>query len=492
MIKKSAIVARVAARMRLDKFTAGGAVDTVFEAIAEGLAKEEEVRIAGFGVFGTRSRGARTGRNPRTGESVAIPASKSPSFKAAKRLREAVKRGWQEERAEPGDDRQGRPGGAGAMLEMSDWPGGVEPVWTVLEPGSMEALRAEPLAHNPTLRLAASLPDETFAESAFVRNALIALELIGDAFLPRFTEKGHFGRDMVAAMREAMTWPGMEATEQYRAGKALREGDVWELHLLHRLMELAGLMDGQAFLGQLTPLGREMREPGRRGALQALLFRHLFWRVDLSEFVETFPRGLPGRWPQDDIGAILWGLSNVAGEWQSADTLRTLSAVRDDSVAGLHWNAEGTMFAGRVLQTAALVRALGIQGASREGRGGLAQDRAVRPLPVVRRPTLPGARYGSLNEADSGKGERGIAGAAAGFGRRPVEGNSSRSGNKSSGFGRGTGHYLPRRCCLDGQTRQGRIRAEVPLPGSKGRGVRAIRGVGPGHGLSGVPDVRPT
>ena len=154
---------------------------------------------------------------------------------------------------------------------------------------------------------------------------------------------------MVAAMREAMTWPGMEATEQYRAGKALREGDVWELHLLHRLMELAGLIEGRAVLCQLTPLGREMLEPGKRGALQALLFRHLYWHSNLSQFVETFPRGLPGRWPQDDIGVILWGLSNVAGEWQSADTLRTLATVRDDSVAGLHWNAEGTMFAGRVL-----------------------------------------------------------------------------------------------------------------------------------------------
>ena len=154
---------------------------------------------------------------------------------------------------------------------------------------------------------------------------------------------------MVAVMREAMTWPGMEATEQYRAGKALREGDVWELHLLHRLMELAGLIEGRAVLCQLSPLGRGMLEPGKRGALQALLFRHLYWHSNLSQFVETFPRGLPGRWPQDDIGVILWGLSTVAGEWQSADTLRTLTTVRDDSVAGLHWNAEGTMFAGRVL-----------------------------------------------------------------------------------------------------------------------------------------------
>ena len=348
-MNKAAIVARVAERMRLNKFTAEGAVDTVLEAIAESLAKEEDVRIAGFGTFRTRSRTARQGRNPATGESVQIPATKMPSFKAAKGLREAVKRGWQPEAAEPADDGHGEPRDVGAMLEMADWPGGVEPVWALLERESARALRTEPAADNPTLRLAADLPDEAFGESAFVGNAVIALELIANEFLPRFTEKGHFGRDMVASMREAMTWPGMEATEQYRTGKALREGDVWELHLLHRLMELAGLMDGRAFLGQLTPLGHEMREPGRRGALQALLFRHLFWREDLSEFVETFPRGLPGRWPQDDIGVILWGLSNVAGEWQSVDTLRSLCAVRDEGVARMHWNAEGSMFVGRVL-----------------------------------------------------------------------------------------------------------------------------------------------
>ena len=290
-MNKSAIVARVAARMGLNKFTAEGAVDTVFEAIAEGLAKEEDVRIAGFGTFGTRSRAARMGRNPRTGEGVQIPASKAPSFKAAKRLREAVKRGWQVERADPDDDRDNRPGSVGAMLEMSDWPGGVEPVWTLLEPEGMDALRAEPLAENPALRLVADLPDDAFAASAFVANALIALQQINDEFLPRLTMKGHFGRDMVAALRTAMTWPGMEATEQYRAGKALREGDVWELHLLHRLMDLAGLIEGEAVLCQLTPLGRGMLEPGRRGALQALLFRHLYWHANLSQFVETFPAG---------------------------------------------------------------------------------------------------------------------------------------------------------------------------------------------------------
>ena len=89
-MNKSDIVGRVADRMRLSKSGAESAVDTVLEAIAEALAKEEAVRIAGFGTFATRSRGARTGRNPRTGERVAIPASKAPSFKAGRALRDAV------------------------------------------------------------------------------------------------------------------------------------------------------------------------------------------------------------------------------------------------------------------------------------------------------------------------------------------------------------------------------------------------------------------
>lgn len=114
-------------------------------------------------------------------------------------------------------------------------------------------------------------------------------------------------------------------------------------------MEPAKLIDGRGFLGQSTSLGSEMLEPGRRGALQTLLFRHLFWHADLSRFVDTSPRGLPGRWPQDNIGVILRGISNMAGEWQSLDTLRTLTMIRDDAVAKMHRNAEGSMFVGRVL-----------------------------------------------------------------------------------------------------------------------------------------------
>ena len=92
-MNRSDIAGRVAGRAGVGKSAAGDAVDTVFEAIAEALARGEDVRISGFGTFGTRSRPARTGRNPRTGESLEISASTAPTFKAGKPLRDAVNAG---------------------------------------------------------------------------------------------------------------------------------------------------------------------------------------------------------------------------------------------------------------------------------------------------------------------------------------------------------------------------------------------------------------
>ena len=62
----------------------------MFETIREALAKHEEVRIAGFGTFATKHRSARTGRNPRTGEAVSLPASVAPDVRPGKALKEAV------------------------------------------------------------------------------------------------------------------------------------------------------------------------------------------------------------------------------------------------------------------------------------------------------------------------------------------------------------------------------------------------------------------
>ena len=92
-MSKSEMADHLADRLRLNRAVARDAVDGVFEAIGEAVANGEEVRLAGFGTFAARRRAARTGRNPQTGEVLSIPASKTPSFKAGKALRDAVNDG---------------------------------------------------------------------------------------------------------------------------------------------------------------------------------------------------------------------------------------------------------------------------------------------------------------------------------------------------------------------------------------------------------------
>ena len=259
-MNKSTIVERLADRMGLTKSVAEGAVDTVLDAIAEALGKDEAVGIAGFGTFTTKSRAARTGRNPRTGESVPIAASKVPSFKPGKALRDVVngsrdglggKRGRGDvalrrqgiaSDASPGLRLPGRrdSGESPLTLEVSEWPGGVALVWILLDPASLQALQAEPSAENRVLRLARDVTEEELVESVFVRNALVVLEYTAAEAFVWLTDKRNFGRETVAWMRESMTWPDMEATERFREGKALREQDVWELHLLYRLVDAGG------------------------------------------------------------------------------------------------------------------------------------------------------------------------------------------------------------------------------------------------------------
>ena len=89
-MNKREMADRLAVGTGLNKAAARDAVDGVFEAIGEALATGDEVRIAGFGTFSVKSRPARTGRNPRTGEPVSIAASKSPAFKAGKTLKDSL------------------------------------------------------------------------------------------------------------------------------------------------------------------------------------------------------------------------------------------------------------------------------------------------------------------------------------------------------------------------------------------------------------------
>lgn len=89
-MNKNDLIAVVAESAGLTKADAGKAVDALFDAITGALKKGDEVRLVGFGTFAVAERAASEGRNPRTGEKIAIAASKQPKFKAGKGLKDAL------------------------------------------------------------------------------------------------------------------------------------------------------------------------------------------------------------------------------------------------------------------------------------------------------------------------------------------------------------------------------------------------------------------
>jgi DNA-binding protein HU-beta len=89
-VNKHDLVTAVADASGLTKADATKAVDAVLDSITAALKGGDEVRLVGFGTFSVSAREASEGRNPRTGEKIAIPASKLPKFKAGKGLKDAI------------------------------------------------------------------------------------------------------------------------------------------------------------------------------------------------------------------------------------------------------------------------------------------------------------------------------------------------------------------------------------------------------------------
>ncbi|MBI3574709.1 MAG: HU family DNA-binding protein [Gammaproteobacteria bacterium] len=89
-VNKTELIDKVAESTDLSKAAATRAVEAVLDAITGSLHSGDTITLSGFGTFSVSNRAARTGRNPRTGEAIAIAASKSPKFKAGKGLKDAV------------------------------------------------------------------------------------------------------------------------------------------------------------------------------------------------------------------------------------------------------------------------------------------------------------------------------------------------------------------------------------------------------------------
>ena len=89
-MNKTELIAAIAEKAELSKKDSEKALKAFVEVVAEELKKENKIQLVGFGTFEVSSRGARTGRNPHTGEEMEIAACKAPKFKAGKALKDAV------------------------------------------------------------------------------------------------------------------------------------------------------------------------------------------------------------------------------------------------------------------------------------------------------------------------------------------------------------------------------------------------------------------
>ncbi|MFV0575666.1 MAG: HU family DNA-binding protein [Vibrio sp.] len=89
-MNKTQLVEKIAADADISKAAAGRALDAFIEAVTDTLKADDQVALVGFGTFNVRTRAARTGRNPKTGEAIQIAEAKVPAFKAGKSLKDAV------------------------------------------------------------------------------------------------------------------------------------------------------------------------------------------------------------------------------------------------------------------------------------------------------------------------------------------------------------------------------------------------------------------
>ena len=127
------------------------------------------------------------------------------------------------------------------------------------------------------------LKADELAGAGLAQNVLVLLGAVAKGDGPRLTARENFTRRTVAAMRDAMVWPGCGFEETWRAGKVLSEDHVQELRLLRVLVEMDGLVKHVGGRLQTTAYGRAVLK-GRWWRLQANLFRNTVWQMSLNLF----------------------------------------------------------------------------------------------------------------------------------------------------------------------------------------------------------------
>lgn len=89
-MKKAELIEKIAAETGMTKKDVNAVCDALVATIADVMAADDSIQLAGFGTFASKSRAARTGRNPQTGATIEIPASRQASFSASKALKDKL------------------------------------------------------------------------------------------------------------------------------------------------------------------------------------------------------------------------------------------------------------------------------------------------------------------------------------------------------------------------------------------------------------------
>ena len=231
--------------------------------------------------------------------------------------------------------------------EVKAWLGGIQPAWTLLEQDSFPALRRPPETPGSVIRLARDLtPDET-GESVVASRMAILLRSAIEAPGLKLTATGNLSRGVVAEMIDRFAWPDFDKAKAFRFNKVVNEHDFFPLLFIRQIAEAMRFLRKSKGHVRASPLGREALNEANLPALQALLFHATMWHVDLSDF----GRGMHGRWPQGDMGVVLWSLSVAANDWQSPERLTRMCTIPINSVLEAEWDSSSMMMEARILRS---------------------------------------------------------------------------------------------------------------------------------------------
>ena len=226
------------------------------------------------------------------------------------------------------------------------WLGGIEPAWTLLDPDSFAALQWPPMTPGSAIHLAGDLTADELAQSAVASSLAILLRTATAAPGLKLTATGNLARSVVAEMIDRFTWPNFDKAQMFRLNKVINEHDFFPLLFVRQIAEAMRFLRKSKGHVRASPLGRAALDDASLPALQALLFQATMWHVDLSDF----GRGLHGRWPQGDMGVVLWSLSVAANEWQSPERLTRMCTIPINSVLEAEWDSSSMMMEARILR----------------------------------------------------------------------------------------------------------------------------------------------